>query len=219
MDKVAVLLSGCGVFDGTEINEAVLTLLSLEEHGIQYSAFAPDRQQHHVINHITGEEMDIARNVLVESARIVRGNIQSLSELNPTEFKALLVVGGFGVAKNLSDFAFKGAELSIQNDVMDVCTDFKDQNKPAGYMCIAPTMLPLIYGTGIKATIGNDKDTASAIESNGGQHISCEVDGVAVDKENRVVSTPAYMLAENLIDAKKGIDKLVGEVKAMMHSE
>ncbi|MCY9829409.1 isoprenoid biosynthesis glyoxalase ElbB, partial [Vibrio chagasii] len=138
MSKFAVILSGSGVFDGTEINEAVLTLLSLEENGMQYQCFAPDIEQNHVINHLNGDVVLGSRNVLEESARIVRGNVKPISECDTAFFDGVIVIGGFGVAKNLSSFALKGRDFSMNSDVLSVCSGFKEQYKPAGYMCIAP---------------------------------------------------------------------------------
>ncbi|WOC25932.1 isoprenoid biosynthesis glyoxalase ElbB [Pseudoalteromonas sp. N1230-9] len=212
MKKVAVILAGCGVYDGAEINEAVLTLLHIAKAGASYQCFAPDIDQLHTINHLTGEEMAPNRNVLVEAARIARGNIKAITELKVSEFDALIVPGGFGAAKNLSDFAVKGPEAQVQNDILKACTDFVKANKAAGYMCIAPAMLPLIYGQGVKTTIGNDADTASAIEKLGGDHQACAVEDIVIDEQHKVVTTPAYMLAQSLLDADAGIQKLVKKV-------
>ncbi len=212
MKKVAVILAGCGVYDGAEINEAVLTLLHIAKAGASYECFAPDIEQMHTINHLTGEEMTPNRNVLVEAARIARGEIKAITELNATEFDALIVPGGFGAAKNLSDFALKGADTQIQKDVLNASKNFASANKAAGYMCIAPAMLPLIYGKGVKTTIGNDIDTATAIEQLGGSHQNCEVNAIVVDEQHKVVTTPAYMLAQSILDADAGIEKLVGKV-------
>lgn len=214
MKKVAVILSGNGVYDGAEINEAVLTLLAIEENSLEYECFAPDRMQHHVINHITGEDMPESRNIMVEAARIVRGKIRPLTECNVDEFSALFVPGGFGVAKNFSDFAFKGNKATVCPDILALCQSFK--GKPTGYMCISPALLPVIYGEGIFLTIGNDKDTASIIHDMGGVHTDVEVDQIVFDSENKVVSTPAYMLASTISDAKRGIDKLVRKVKELI---
>lgn len=215
MKNIAVILAGCGVYDGSEINEAVLTLLHIAKSGNQYQCFAPDIEQMHTINHLTGEEMAVNRNVLVEAARIARGEIKAISELNVDNFDALIVPGGFGAAKNLSDFAVKGAEAQIQAQVLTSCQAFAKANKPAGYMCIAPAMLPLIYGAGVKATIGNDADTAAAINKLGAEHHECAVDDIIIDDSHKVVSTPAYMLANNLVEAEQGISKLVQQVIAM----
>ncbi|WP_028772478.1 isoprenoid biosynthesis glyoxalase ElbB [Shewanella waksmanii] len=215
MKKVAVILSGCGVFDGAEITESVLTLLHIAKAGASYQCFAPDIEQMHTLNHLTGEEMSPNRNVLVESARIARGDIKALGELNCNEFDALILPGGFGAAKNLSDFAVNGAQASVQAEVLASCQAFAEAKKPAGYMCIAPAMLPLVYGKGVKATIGNDAETAAAIDMIGGDHQDCPVDEIVIDQNHRVVSTPAYMLASSIVEADAGISKLVNQVLAM----
>lgn len=214
--KVAVILSGCGVYDGAEINEVVLTLLSLEENKIQYQCFAPDIDQHHVVNHCTGKEVTERRNVLVESARIVRGNIKSLNECKENEFTAMIVPGGFGVAKNLSDFAFKGASVKVEEVFLTICEAFKNSKKPVGFMCIAPVLLSKIYGKGVVLTVGNDKDTIAAISTMGGEHKVSTVDEIEFDEKNKIVTTPAYMLAKNIVEAKKGIDMLIKKIIEIM---
>ena len=210
--KVAVILSGCGVYDGAEIYESVLTLWALEQAGCTYQCFAPNVTQAHVINHLTGEVMPETRNVLVEAARIPRGNVQDLATANAAEFDALILPGGYGAAKNLSDFAFKGAECSVQPDVLAFCQAMAAQGKPLGFICIAPAMIPQVYGEGAKTTIGNDTSAATAIEQMGGVHITCPVDNIVVDEARKVVSTPAYMLAGSISEAALGITKLVQEV-------
>jgi len=215
-NKIAVIFSGCGFLDGTEINEAVLALLAIEEANYQYEVYAPNIDQHHVINHITGEECSESRNVLVESSRIVRGKALPLENLNPHDFDALIIPGGYGVAKNLSDFASKGKDFSINSQLLHICLTFHTLNKPAGYICIAPALLPKIYGDGVICTIGNDKDTARAISACGGVHKEVSVEEVIVDTERKVVSTPAYMLANNLVEARIGIKKLVDTVIGMI---
>lgn len=212
MKKVAVILSGCGVFDGAEIYESVLTLLALAEAGAQVQCFAPNMAQHHVINHITGEEMPEQRNVLVEAARICRGNIQDLAGLKAADFDAIILPGGFGAAKNLSDFAFEGDDCQVQGDVLAACQDFAKAGKAAGYICIAPAMLPKVYGPGVQGTLGNDASTADAFNAMGGKHQVRAVNEICVDEANKVVSTPAYMLAGSILEAKSGIDKLVRKV-------
>ncbi len=212
MSNIAVVFSGCGVFDGSEIHESVLTLLALEENQCSYQCFAPDIQQHHVINHQTGEAMEETRNVLTESARICRGNIKNINEINIEEFDGLIFPGGFGAAKNLSNFAFKGKNCSIQADVLKTARAFIAADKPVGFICIAPAMIPLIYGKEITLTIGNDAETAEAINAMGGKHVDCPVDQIIEDKANKVVSTPAYMLAENLQQAASGIKQLVARM-------
>lgn len=212
MKKVAVLLSGAGAYDGAEINEAVLTLLHIEKHGDSYQCFAPDIEQMHHINHLSGEESQEKRNVLQESARIVRGNVKPLSELNEAEFDALILPGGFGVAKNFCDFAVKGADMQVNPEVLAACKAFATSHKPTGYMCIAPVLLPHVYGEGVRATIGTDKEVANAFISMGGEHVECEVDDIVVCNQHKVASTPAYMLAKSIREAEAGIEKLVAHV-------
>ena len=216
MTKVAVVLAGCGVFDGAEIYESVLTLLNLDTRGVDYQCFAPDMEQMHVINHLSGEVAEgESRNVLVEAARITRGNIKNLNEAQAADFDAMIVPGGFGVAKNLSDFAVKGSECSIQADLMKFAQAMKTAGKPVGLICIAPTMAAKIFGEGVECTIGNDAETATAIESMGGKHISCPVTQCHVDKQHKLVTTPAYMLAEKITEAAEGINRLVHEILEM----
>lgn len=215
MKKVAVILSGCGVYDGAELHESVLTLLALSKAGAEVKCFAPDIDQTHVVNHLTGEEQQQTRNVLTESARIARGDISPLSELRAQEFDALVVPGGFGAAKNLSDFAFNGPECAIEPSMLAATKSFADLNKPAAYLCIAPAMLPNIYGQGIQLTIGNDPETAGAINAMGGEHINCSVDQFVYDPKHKVISTPAYMLAENIAQAASGIEKTIEKLLSL----
>jgi enhancing lycopene biosynthesis protein 2 len=214
--KVAVILSGCGVFDGSEINEVVLTLLALETHHLDYQCFAPDIPQTHVIDHGTGQTMNENRNVLAEAARIVRGKVQSLSQCRAADFAVLAVPGGYGVAKNLSDFASAGTNVTLNPEFLRVCSEFKQQQKPAAYLCIAPALLPKIYGAGVKLTIGNDESTLQAITEMGGIHQVATVSDVVFDEKHRVLTTPAYMLATNLVEAKSGIDNLIGRLAALL---
>ena len=216
MKKIAVLLSGSGVYDGSEIQESVLTLLAIEQCGASYRCFAPNIEQHHVINHLTGAiSENETRNVLVESARIARGDVEDINEFYIDEWDALIVPGGFGAAKNLSNFALQGSECQVNDEVLKMCQAFANAGKPAGYMCIAPAMLPLIYPKGVKGTIGHDAATAESIATMGLEHIKADVESVVIDKDNQVVSTPAYMLATSISDAAKGISRLVKSVIAM----
>ena len=213
--KVAVILSGCGVYDGAEIQESVLTLLSIERNGATYQCFAPDIQHFHVINHLTGEEMDEQRNVLVESARIARGNIKPLTELKVADFDALIVPGGFGVAKNLSDFAIAGPDVCVQVDTMVAVKAFAEAGKPIGLICIAPAIAGRIFGEGVQVTIGKDAETAAAMAKTGVNHQECAVDDIIIDPAHKLISTPAYMLANSVSEAATGIDKLVTAVLDM----
>lgn len=216
MTKVAIILSGCGVFDGAEIHESVLTLLYLDQAGAQYQCFAPNINQHHVLNHLTGEEQAQTRNVLEEAARIARGEILDLKELNVDDYDALVVPGGFGAAKNLCDFALKGVNSSLNSDVERVCKAFAEQHKPAAYLCIAPALIAHIYPQGTKATIGNDADTASALSTLGAKHVECSVDNIVVDEQAKVVSTPAYMLAGSIKEAASGIEKAINKLLSLV---
>ncbi len=210
--KVAVILSGCGVYDGAEIYESVITLLRLDQRGVEVQCFAPNIAQHHVINHLTGEEMPETRNVLVEAARIARGEIADVREANAEDFDALIVPGGFGAAKNLSDFALNGAQLTVQPEVLALAQAFAAAQKPIGLICIAPALAAKIFGPGVICTIGNDADTAAALSEMGAQHEDCAVDDIVEDENNKLVTTPAYMLAKSISEAASGINKLVDRV-------
>ncbi|MBL3522725.1 isoprenoid biosynthesis glyoxalase ElbB [Serratia plymuthica] len=212
MKNVGVVLSGCGVYDGAEIHEAVLTLLALDRAGAQAVCFAPDKSQLHVINHLTGDEMPEERNVLVESARIARGKIRPLSQADAGQLDALIVPGGFGAAKNLSSFASEGAECWIDKDLAKLTQQMHKANKPIGFMCIAPALLPKLLDQQVRLTIGNDPDLGEVIDAMGGEPVICPVDDIVVDIENKVVTTPAYMLAKSIGEAADGIDKLVSRV-------
>lgn len=212
MKRVGIVLSGCGVYDGAEIHEAVLTLLAVDRAGAQAICFAPDKPQFHVVNHLTGEVTHENRNILVESARIARGKIQPLSQADANQLDALIVPGGFGAAKNLSDFATQGAACQVDESLALLTREIYKQNKPIGFICIAPALLPKLLGEPVRVTIGNDIDTAECIEEMGGTHIVCPVDDIVVDAQHKVVTTPAYMLANSISEAAKGIDKLVERV-------
>lgn len=216
MRKVAVILSGCGVFDGAEIYETVLTLLAIRQQGGEYTCFAPDRSQYHVVNHLTGEvdETD-ERNVMVEAARITRGEIKPVTQCNVDDFDLLVLPGGFGVAKNLCTFAIDGADCDVDPDVLAVCKAFADAKKPAAYACIAPALAAKVYSNKVTVTIGNDQDTANAIETAGATHQNCEVKDVVIDQEAKLVTTPAYMLATDILEAHEGLNKMVKAVFAL----
>ena len=212
MKKIGVVLSGCGVYDGSEIHEAVLTLLALSRQGAEAICFAPDKSQADVINHLTGEPMAETRNVLIEAARIARGAVQPLSQADASTLDALIVPGGFGAAKNLSTFASEGAECHVDPDLKRLALALHAAGKPLGFICIAPTMLPRIFDFPLRLTIGTDIDTAEIVEDMGGEHVPCPVDDIVVDEDNKIVTTPAYMLAQSIAEAATGIDKLVDRV-------
>ncbi|WP_373091851.1 isoprenoid biosynthesis glyoxalase ElbB [Zhongshania sp.] len=216
MKKVALLLAGCGVYDGSEIYESVLTMLSLENHDASYQCFAPDIEQMHVINHLSGEVAEgECRNVLVESARLARGRVKNLNEASIADFDAVIVPGGFGVAKNLSDFAVNGTDMSVLPEVLSFIQAMHGAAKPVGLICIAPTMAVRIFGSGVKCTIGCDADTAAAITAMGGNHQVCAVDEVCIDKDMKLVTTPAYMVAGSIAEAARGINRCVREVLSL----
>lgn len=217
MKKIAVILSGCGVFDGAEIHESVLTLLALEQNGLDYQCFAPDIKQMHVINHLTGDVSEgESRNVLVEAARIARGNIKDLAEAKESDFDAAVLPGGFGAAKNLCDFAVKGSDCTVNPELERFIKAMATAKKPVGFICISPAMIPRLYGQGSKLTIGNDKDTAEAIEAMGGVHMACPVEDIVYDEERNLISTPAYMLAGSVSEAASGINKLIAKLASLL---
>jgi len=217
MAKVGVLLSGCGVYDGSEIHEAVITMLALDRAGAEIVCMAPNKNQHHVINHLTMEQMNETRNVLVESARIARGNIRDLKTVTAKDIDALIMPGGFGAAKNLSEFAFKRTQALVDAEVERLLKEMVQAKKPIGAICISPATVALALGSiGPTLTVGNDVETIGAIEALGGKHRACMVHEIAVDEENRIVTTPAYMLGPGIKDVASGIENLVAKIMAMI---
>ena len=217
MAKIGVCLSGCGVNDGTEIHESVITALTLDKAGAEILFTAPNMEQAKVVNHLTGDEMGESRNVLVESARIARGNIIDLAELTANNMDALIFPGGFGAALNLCDFALKGADCDIHPEVNRIIQEMLQANKPLGFICIAPVLFARAAKNADKSarvTIGNDQGTADKIAKLGSQHEICTVDDFIVDEKNKIVSTPAYMLANSISEAASGIEKLVQKILA-----
>ncbi|MDC0725955.1 isoprenoid biosynthesis glyoxalase ElbB [Phytobacter diazotrophicus] len=212
MKKIGVVLSGSGVYDGSEIHEAVITLLAIAREGAEAVCFAPDKPQTDVINHLTGEPMGESRNVLIEAARIARGAILPIAQASINDLDALIVPGGFGAAKNLSSFASLGSESVVDPDLKRLALEMHQAGKPLGFMCIAPAMLPKIFDFPLRLTIGTDIDTAEVLEDMGAEHVPCPVDDIVVDEDNKVVTTPAYMLAQNIAEAAAGIEKLVSRV-------
>lgn len=212
MKKFAIILSGSGVFDGAEIHETTMTMLAIMKHGGQYQIFAPDIDQYHVINHLNGEEMNETRNVLVESARIARGEIKPLSEFNEEDFDALIMPGGFGAAKNLSDFAVKGADCSVNKDVARAIKDTVAAKKPLGALCISPVVVARVLH-GVELTIGQDADTIKGLEAMGARHKKTTHGEVVVDEKYNVFTTPCYMLDANILQIWQGAENIV---KAML---
>lgn len=217
MTNVAVVLSGCGHLDGAEIREAVLTLLYLDQRGAEVQCFAPDMLQKHVVNHVTGEEAVEQRNVLTEAARIARGKVKPLSEAKADDFDALVIPGGFGVAKNLSNLAFTGPKATVLPEFKTLIEAFLEQQKPIGAICIAPAVLTAAIGKAYKplVTIGEDKGTAEAIHTMGGTHQSAPSDACVTDEKNRIVTCSAYMRDDRISAIAKGIERLVEKVLNM----
>jgi len=210
--RFAVVLSGNGVFDGAEIHEATFTLYAILKNGGEYQIFAPNINQHHVVNHITGEEMNETRNVLIESARIARGNIKDLADFNANDFDAIIFPGGFGVAKNLCDFAFNGTDMKVIPQIENIIKEMAKANKPIGALCISPVVIAKVL-EGVNVTIGQDKDTASAIEAFGSHHNLTNHGEVTIDTKYKVATTPCYMLDATILDIHDGA---VNVVKAMI---
>lgn len=215
--KIGVLLTGCGVFDGAEIHESTLTLYFLDREEAEIICMAPDVDQLHVINHQTSQEVDEKRNVLVESARISRGNMKDLASVSAGDLDGLVLPGGFGAAKNLVDYAVKGRDCSIHPDVKRIIEEIVDAGKPLGAMCIAPIVVAVALkdkSLNPVLTIGTDAATASDLEYFGATHRNTEVDEIAVDEVHKIVTTPAYMLGPGISDVAKGIEKVVKQVLA-----
>jgi enhancing lycopene biosynthesis protein 2 len=213
----AVVLSGCGVYDGAEIHEAVLTLLAIDRQGGSYQCFAPDKPQMHVVNHLTGQEAPgESRNVLVESARIARGNIKPLSQFSPVEFDALVFPGGFGAAKNLCSFATQGPDCSVDPDTEKAVRAMNAAGKPIGALCIAPALMAKIFGQGIDVTIGSDEGTAKAVEAMGARHTQAGHGGVVVDKAHKMVTSPCYMLDSSISQIADGAENTVKTLLTLM---
>ena len=209
--KFAVVLAGCGVYDGAEIHEATMALYAIAQQGATYQIFAPDITQHHVINHITGEEMSEKRNVLIEAARIARGKILALSEFKATDYDALIFPGGFGVAKNLCTFALDGANCKVDPEVERVITETHKAKKPIGALCISPVLLAKVINNS-EVTIGHDKTTSEAIEALGAKHKTTTHGEVTIDSENLLFTTPCYMLDATIVDIATGASAIIKEM-------
>lgn len=213
--KFAVILSGCGVYDGAEIHEAVLTLLAVDRAGAGYHCFAPDVAQMHVVNHLTGQPMDESRNVLVEAARIARGAIRPLSELKAADFDAVLFPGGFGAAKNLCTFAVAGPDCTVNPDAEAVIKAFHAAGKPIGALCISPALVARVLGK-VTVTIGSDPGTAQAVEKTGATHVNASHGQTVIDAANKVVTTPCYMLDATISQIDEGARAVVADILKML---
>jgi enhancing lycopene biosynthesis protein 2 len=215
MKTFAVILAGNGVYDGAEIHEAVLTLLAIDKLGATYKAFAPDIEQHHVMDHYSKKPAAETRNVLVESARLVRGNIQPLSEFNAKDFDALVMPGGFGVAKNLCTYAFDGPEMNVNNEVAGAIHSMLELKKPVGAMCITPVILAKLLGN-VSLTIGTDETTEKHIQQMGAVNIRTRHGDVIADKHHNVFTTPCYMLDASISQIALGTENLIKDMLGVM---
>lgn len=215
MKKFAVILAGSGVYDGAEIHEATLTMLAISRQGAEYQCFAPNINQHHVINHLNGEEMEETRNVLVESARIARGNIKDLKEFDGNDFDAIIFPGGFGAAKNLSTVAFEGANATVNPEVEKAIKQMYELKKPIGALCISPTIIAKVLGE-VNVTIGQDKGTIEVVEAFGATHVETDHGDVVLDEEKLVFTTPCYMLDATILDIDDGATNVVYAMLEMM---
>jgi enhancing lycopene biosynthesis protein 2 len=213
--KFAIILAGCGQHDGSETHEVITTLLSMEQEGIEWLAFAPDRAQQRVINHVTNQEDNQPpRNILLESSRLVRGRIKALSDLHVNDFDAIIFPGGYGAVTNWCNWLTQGTEFMIEEDIRQCVEQAKAAKLAFGFICIAPVMITKLFNAPT-LTIGNDKDIAEKITQLNATHIDCTATDVVVDHANRVVSTPANMLANNLVELHTGIHKLIETVASL----
>nr|CRH07874.1 Enhancing lycopene biosynthesis protein 2 [Candidatus Magnetococcus massalia] len=211
--RIGVVLAGCGVYDGAEIHESALTLYFLDRLGANTICMAPDEDQHHVVDHLTGNEMNETRNVRVEAARIARGDVKNLAEVKESELDALILPGGFGMAKNLSTVAFDGPNAKVNVELAELVKAMHGAKKPIGAICISPAVISrILQDKGVELTIGNDEGTAGAIEAMGNRHQETSAEQIVIDEANNVVSTAAYMCAASIGEAGAGIEKLVNEI-------
>lgn len=213
--KFAVVLAGCGVFDGSEIHEAVCVLLAIDKKGCEYECFAPDVNQYHVINHLTGKVEKEVRNVMVESARIARGEVKKLTTFDPENFDAIVFPGGFGVAKNLCTFAFDGADCLVNPETEKAIVKANKAGLPIGALCISPVLIAKVVGKATM-TIGNDIDTAIAIENMGAIHQNTSGSEIIIDKENKIVTSPCYMLNSPISIIAQGAENVIQALLEMM---
>jgi enhancing lycopene biosynthesis protein 2 len=213
--RFAVILSGCGVFDGAEIHEATLTLLAIAKAGCSYECFAPDKEQAQVINHMTGKLMTEERNVLVESARIARGKIEPLNLFEPEKFDAVIFPGGFGVAKNLCSLAFEGSECTVDPEVELAVIASVEAKIPIGALCISPALIAKIL-PGAEVTIGNNAETISTIEKMGGVHHLTNHGELIIDEKYKLVTSPCYMLDAHILQIAEETQSVVDELINLM---
>ena len=215
-NKIAVVLSGCGVYDGAEITESVLTLYALSKNHVDYEIFAPDIEQHHVVNHLNGNTSDEKRNVLVESARIARGDIKPLGRFSADSFDAVIFPGGFGVAKNLCDYGIEGTDCTVNGQVATVITEMHDKKKPIGALCISPVLIARILGD-VELTVGQNEKTIMDVEELGAKHKETTHTEVVIDQSHKVVTSPCYMLDASVAQIGEGTEEVVKALLSLIN--
>lgn len=215
MKKFAVILNGCGHLDGSEIHESVMTLLAIDRQECSYTIFAPDMPQYHVMNHLTRQPMEGERNMMVEAARIARGNIREISEYRPADFDALVIPGGFGVAKNLFTYAIDGVNAKVLDSVRKAIVDTHNARKPIGALCISPVLVTKVLGD-ITVTVGSDPGTIADVEKMGASHVNTNITEVISDKQNLIFTTPCYMLDASIADIADSAENLISTMLEYM---
>lgn len=217
MSRFAVVLAGCGVFDGSEVHEAVSTLISIKKYGCDYVCFSLDKPQFHVINHQIQQPVENeSRNIIIESARISRGEIKPLDEYRPEDFDALIFPGGFGVAKNFFSFAIHGPDCEIDNDIKNAILKTHAAGKCIGAMCISTALIARAFkDTNIKPKVtgGKENELFEAIQFMGGESIPCDAKNCCIDQENKIFTTPAYISATDIYEVFQGVDSLISAIK------
>lgn len=208
MKKIAVILSGCGHLDGSEIHEATMSLWAIHKHGADFHCFAPNKQQHHIVDHSTGKEQEGSRNILIESARIARGQISDLALYTPEDYDALLLPGGFGAAKNLSSYAFEGEAMSVDPSVEKALRETREAEKPIGALCIAPIILAKIF-PGVALTLGQESPAVEHAENFGANMQTTNHGQIVIDEALKVVTSPCYMLESRIDQIGEGAEAVV----------
>lgn len=225
--KIGLLLSGCGVYDGAEIQEAVLTLLAIEEAGHEAVCISVNKNQHHVINHLTGEEMSESRNMMIEAARIARGNVREISTISPAEIDALVIPGGFGSAKNFTTWAFAGSDGTILPEVKLLLVNMFNVGKPLVALCVSPVVLAKAFedsGIILNMTLGTDQEKSpydinsfnQGLEKTGVHTEMKTVNEICIDKENKIITAPCYMMVASILDIRNNIKQAVEALHDLM---
>ena len=225
--KIGVLLSGCGVYDGAEIQESILTLLAIEEIGATYTCISIDADQHHVVNHLTGEEMPEKRNMMVEAARITRGAIKEIKSIHPVDIDALVIPGGFGSAKNFTTWAFDGPNGTIRDDVKLLLVNMINVGKPIVALCVSPVVLAKAFegsSINLNLTIGSSAEDSPyeipmfevGLQATGAKTAEKTIREILVDRENKVITAPCYMMEASVLEIRNNIKQAIEALKELM---